>query len=317
MEIFIHLSQSSKEPSQDSFGTGIPLLQDRLHTASCTKGTGFSLWDSSKLQFSYDRLFLSPLVNQSQHVEAEGLVHVGHLREGNVLGRVAHGVEVPRGHRHHFRAYTTGCTIEAEGTVAQGVLVNALVHDRLYEVMEMLQQFPQADAVEVTRDGDETCFRKGALRGVAGEDFIGKTSFAEEFEFVDNGIDHLFLKVIAVNIGSSEPHEAGEGLLGVLPIAMMSAFQLVLQDLRLVYVETADLGIMATGRTGACVLLAVLGLQQFQVFLIQEVVIACLGKAKDLILGGIVHQNHMVCSPWIGRVRGLQIRRPGRDDDIF
>lgn len=59
---------------------------------------------------------------------------------------------------------------------------------------------------------------KGALRGVAGEDFIGKTSFAEEFEFVDNGIDHLFLKVIAVNIGSSEPHEAGEGLLGVLPI---------------------------------------------------------------------------------------------------
>lgn len=58
MEIFIHLSQSSKEPSQDSFGTGIPLLQDRLHTASCTKGTGFSLWDSSKLQFSYDRLFL-------------------------------------------------------------------------------------------------------------------------------------------------------------------------------------------------------------------------------------------------------------------
>lgn len=68
----------------------------------------------------------SALVNQAQHVEAEGLVHVGHLREGNVLGRVAHGVEVPGGHRHHFRAYTTGCTIEAgKGTVAQGVLVNA------------------------------------------------------------------------------------------------------------------------------------------------------------------------------------------------
>ena len=65
MEIFIHLSQSSKEPSQDAFGTGIPLLQDRLHTTGCAECRCFTSWDSSKLQLPYDRLFLSPLVYEA------------------------------------------------------------------------------------------------------------------------------------------------------------------------------------------------------------------------------------------------------------
>ena len=98
---------------------------------------------------------------------------------------------------------------------------------------------------------------------------------------------------------------------------MMAALQFILEDFGLLYVKGADLGIVTTGGARACVIRVVLGFQQFQVFLIQEVVIACLGKAKDLILGGIVHQNHMVSSPWIGRARGLQISRPGRDDHIF
>ena len=98
---------------------------------------------------------------------------------------------------------------------------------------------------------------------------------------------------------------------------MMAALQFILEDFGLLYIEGANLGIVTAGGAGACVIRIVLGFQQFQVFLIQEVVIACLGKAKDLILGGIVHQNHMVSSPWIGRARGLQIGCPGGDNHIF
>ena len=133
------------------------------------------------------------MVDETQHVEAEGLVHVGHLREGNILGGVADRVEVPRGHGHDFRTYPTGSPVEAEGAVAQGVLVNALVHDRLDKIMEVFQQFPHANAVEVACHWDEPCFSEGALGWVAREDLAREAGLTKQFQFINDGVDHLFL----------------------------------------------------------------------------------------------------------------------------
>ena len=103
--------------------------------------------------------------------------------------------------------------------------------------MEVLQEFPQAYAVEIAWDGDKASFSERALRWITGEDFIGKASLTQQLQFIDNGINHLFLKVIVINVGTAKPHQAGESLLDVLSIAMVTAFQLVLENLGLVYVE--------------------------------------------------------------------------------
>ena len=93
-----------------------------------------------KLELTLHALALAPLLQNTQHVHGEGLVHIGQRRERHVLLGVLHRVELARAHFNHLRLDTAGGTIDAPRRGAQCILVHRLVQRGLDEVVGGLKE---------------------------------------------------------------------------------------------------------------------------------------------------------------------------------
>ncbi len=309
VELLPHLLEAHEEAPENLLRHRRPLLENRGGGPDRAQGGGLALRHLAHLDGANLDQLLGELLDQRNHRKRPCLIRVRELHGRSVLLRIVHWHPVARTHPHDLRLDARRRAVEHDRQIRDVAPIHVLVHELVEELEDAFHQLGHADAIELSRHGNEASRGEGPARRQAGILLRQIPRPAELFAFLRDGEDHVFVQAVAVDVPPAVPFgQANPDAIGFLVREGWA---------------NPGLRLLLLGQRVFLVVLVLLGsripqLRQFvQILQRQPVIDADFLEALDRVEVDLHEARDEGRPERIGRGHGLTILRADRHHDVF